>query len=255
MMSEQIKELLKLAARVVGSRSSDISTEDGDFATVEVDKLLRLEYEFVETFNLPSDAVCTKTLPDLLDKIDWRLDQDKDLEQQNQQLKALVEKLKQEARIHASEDDTHKATQLEIYQALNIQKGDWNGAVPVIERFNELKARVAELEANNEKLKLALSDFVSNGSVQVNFPSECEYGEHILEMSRKQSLAQIQADAVEKASEHLLHQEYVRQKKEWEDFVSSKSNTCATSFHSLFKKLHEDFINYAQQLRKGEGDE
>jgi hypothetical protein len=57
----------------------------------------------------------------------------------------LCEKLKLEAQIHAGEDDMHKTIVYEIYQALGIQKGDWNGARPVVEKFNELKAYVNKL--------------------------------------------------------------------------------------------------------------
>ncbi len=44
----------------------------------------------------------------------------------------------QQAQIHAQEARTQKATVLEIYQLLGIQKGDWNGAQPVREKFSEL---------------------------------------------------------------------------------------------------------------------
>ena len=51
----------------------------------------------------------------------------------------LEERLKTEARIWAQEARTQRATVLEIYQALGIQKGDWNGAKPVMEKFEQCK--------------------------------------------------------------------------------------------------------------------
>ena len=73
------------------------------------------------------------------DEVIKRINGYTDLEQQLAEAKDLSEKLKQEAKIHAMEAGTQKGTVYDIYQLLGIQKGDWNGAVPVIEKFNELK--------------------------------------------------------------------------------------------------------------------
>jgi len=51
----------------------------------------------------------------------------------------LEEILKNEARIHAQEARAQRSITHEIYQALGIQKGDWNGAKPVIEKLKNLK--------------------------------------------------------------------------------------------------------------------
>jgi len=53
---------------------------------------------------------------------------------------ALSERLKLEAQAHAQEARTQKATVHEIYQAIGAQKGDWNGARPVIDYIERLKA-------------------------------------------------------------------------------------------------------------------
>lgn len=68
------------------------------------------------------------------------------LEDQVEQLQKERDQLKQEAQIHAQEARTQKSIVHEIYQALGIQKGDWNGAVPVAELFDQLKKE-------NERLK------------------------------------------------------------------------------------------------------
>lgn len=61
-------------------------------------------------------------------------------------LEAEVERLKQEAQIHAQEARTQKATVHEIYQIVTEGKGepgDWNGAEPVRKAFNSLRAALA----------------------------------------------------------------------------------------------------------------
>lgn len=48
--------------------------------------------------------------------------------------------LKQQAKLWAMEARAQRASLLEIYQALGIQKGDWNGARPVLDRIATLEA-------------------------------------------------------------------------------------------------------------------
>ncbi len=65
--------------------------------------------------------------------------------QERDELKNKCEKLKLEAQIHASEDDTHKATVFDIYKVLGIQgKADWNGIGPVLAAVNNIKADAIE---------------------------------------------------------------------------------------------------------------
>jgi hypothetical protein len=62
---------------------------------------------------------------------------------------ALAERLKREAVQHAQEARTANSTIAEIYQVVCEGKGEpgnWNGAEPVRERFNALRARVERLE-------------------------------------------------------------------------------------------------------------
>lgn len=54
-MNDQLKEILINAACVVLKRRGDINTEDGSYATVDIDSLLRLDYDMAEYFNLDSD--------------------------------------------------------------------------------------------------------------------------------------------------------------------------------------------------------
>lgn len=69
-MSEDIKEILKLAAEVVLSRHGDINTEDGCFATVEIDAILRLDYAMAECFKLDTDDINYRNMDDLISKIE-----------------------------------------------------------------------------------------------------------------------------------------------------------------------------------------
>lgn len=76
------------------------------------------------------------------------------------ELIALSEKLKLQAQIHAQESRTQKATVHEIYQGLGIQKGNWNGAKPVLDKFKEHDSKVKNM------LDFAKSHW-SDGSTQL----------------------------------------------------------------------------------------
>jgi len=56
-MNEKIKRILELATALVLSRSGDVSTEDGNFATVDDNIIIELELSISEAFNLESDDV------------------------------------------------------------------------------------------------------------------------------------------------------------------------------------------------------
>ncbi len=58
----------------------------------------------------------------------------------------LEEKLILEAQGHAQEARSMTAVVHEIYQALGIQKGNWNGAKLVVEKFRELQLALLECE-------------------------------------------------------------------------------------------------------------
>ena len=75
------------------------------------------------------------------------VDQIKTLTQENAALQVKCERLLQEAQGHSSEDDMHKAIVFELYN----QKGDWNGAEPVIEHISALQAK---LNVANEQTSL-----------------------------------------------------------------------------------------------------
>lgn len=52
-------------------------------------------------------------------------------------MNALEERLKREAQTWAQEARMQRSIVLEIYQALGIKKGDWNGAKPILEIIKE----------------------------------------------------------------------------------------------------------------------
>ena len=65
MTSEYIKDVLSIAAQVVLSRSGDVDTEDGSFATVDTDLIIRLESAISQAFDLPGDDVNEGDIPQL----------------------------------------------------------------------------------------------------------------------------------------------------------------------------------------------
>lgn len=69
-MDDGLKEILIAAATVVLMRAGDVSTEDGSYATVDCDSLLRLDYALAEYFELDSDDVTNDNFDDLVSKID-----------------------------------------------------------------------------------------------------------------------------------------------------------------------------------------
>lgn len=52
-----------------------------------------------------------------------------------------AERLLQEARGHAGEARTQRRTVYDIYKVCGAQKGDWNGAQPVIDKLDEVRAQ------------------------------------------------------------------------------------------------------------------
>jgi hypothetical protein len=78
--------------------------------------------------------------------------------------------LRLQAEVWACEADTQKSTVHECYQIVTGAKGepgDWSGSKPVREAFNELKARVKELEAMvkdayNEGFRQGIREHTSN---------------------------------------------------------------------------------------------
>lgn len=68
-MPYDLKDILIYAAEVVLTRRGDLSTEDGNFATVDCDALIRLDKALAAHFDLDSDDVNFENIDDLLDKI------------------------------------------------------------------------------------------------------------------------------------------------------------------------------------------
>jgi len=55
--NDKIKEVLKLAVLVAEYRGGDVTTEDGCFATTDLDTLIALEAAICEAFSTESDDV------------------------------------------------------------------------------------------------------------------------------------------------------------------------------------------------------
>lgn len=68
-MSDKLKEMLFAAANVVVSRKADVYTEDGVFAAVDADDLIRLDMAIAKFFELDSDDVTYDNFGDLMNKI------------------------------------------------------------------------------------------------------------------------------------------------------------------------------------------
>ncbi|URC15434.1 hypothetical protein JLT2_66 [Paraglaciecola Antarctic JLT virus 2] len=57
-MDNNLKEVLKLAVALTLSRDGDVTTEDGNFATVDTDIIIELDMAISKAFSLDSD--CTE---------------------------------------------------------------------------------------------------------------------------------------------------------------------------------------------------
>lgn len=60
--------------------------------------------------------------------------------------KDLINRVIREAQVHAMEAKGQRATVHEIYQSLGIQKGDWNGATPVLKKIAAMEEEIAILK-------------------------------------------------------------------------------------------------------------
>jgi hypothetical protein len=57
MQSKKLRELIETAILTVLSREGDIDTDDGSFATVGTDEIIRLDCAIADAFELNSDDV------------------------------------------------------------------------------------------------------------------------------------------------------------------------------------------------------
>ncbi len=62
MLNEKMKDVLLYAVGIVLSRDGDVSTEDGEFATVGTDDIILLEAAIVDAFDLDSDDVTSSDI-------------------------------------------------------------------------------------------------------------------------------------------------------------------------------------------------
>jgi hypothetical protein len=86
----------------------------------------------------------------------------------------LHHRLIQEAQGWKMEAAAHKSIVLEIYQALGIQKGTWNGSSPVIEKLDELTAMLLCCD-------MVVNDYISKNGLcdRVNSLSEPYKSQHL----------------------------------------------------------------------------
>ena len=68
-LDEAIKELLITTASLVLTRKGDVDTEDGTYATVDTDTIIRLDYGLAEAFELDSDDVTFENMGMLVSRI------------------------------------------------------------------------------------------------------------------------------------------------------------------------------------------
>lgn len=62
-MNDQMKRIIELSTALVLSRSGDVSTEGGNFATVDDNIIIELDCAIAEAFELNSDDVNESDVP------------------------------------------------------------------------------------------------------------------------------------------------------------------------------------------------
>lgn len=68
-VSEEIKRALEEAVQVVAWRAGDISTEDGTYATTDIDAIIRLEQALCEALKTSSDDVVLEEILPLINAL------------------------------------------------------------------------------------------------------------------------------------------------------------------------------------------
>jgi FtsZ-binding cell division protein ZapB len=113
-----------------------------------------------------------------------------------ERLQNITARLKQEAEGYAQEARTQRSTVHSIYQAIGAQKGDWNGATPVIEAFEKLKQECDQLKA---AVALAIDTFEQYQMDVDSYPPI----KHVALMQNLNGvLAQRDAEVIERARQY-----------------------------------------------------
>ena len=68
-MKDELKIIIELATALVLSRDSDVTTEDGNFATVDDDIIIELDAAIAIAFGLNSDDVTGDSVPMIMAKL------------------------------------------------------------------------------------------------------------------------------------------------------------------------------------------
>ena len=73
-MNAKFKEILILAAELVSSRTGDVNTEDGYFATVDDNLLIKLQMTIADAFDLDNDDVNISDINKIRNVVNFDLD-------------------------------------------------------------------------------------------------------------------------------------------------------------------------------------
>ena len=68
-MKDELKIIIELATALVLSRNGDVTTEDGNFATVDDDIIIELDSAIAIAFGLNSDDVTGDSVPIIMAKL------------------------------------------------------------------------------------------------------------------------------------------------------------------------------------------
>lgn len=155
-----------------------------------------------------------------------------------ERLQNLAERLKQEAEGHAQEACTQRSTVHSIYQAIGAQKGDWNGAEPVIEAFGKLKQERDQLNATVVNLRGQLNNCVGHLNRasrwfrnDTDYQGAMEAANNAIYRTPAQNLGDHDAEVIERIISRIAH-------KQW-------SITVADGVDAVISDLYQ----YLDQLR------
>ena len=132
---------------IVGDHEEGVVNESDAEFIAAAPRLVRALVARVEELKSERNCDDPQACGELLRDVEFRAKQQvADLHQRLTEAEQLAERLKLEARTHAQEARTQRATVHECYQAVGAQKGDWNGAEPVKGYVEAQRAALVRLE-------------------------------------------------------------------------------------------------------------
>lgn len=66
---DEVQEILVLVTQLLLSRNGDVTLDDGDFATVDINMLLYLEESLIESLGLKEDNISSSNADRLISRI------------------------------------------------------------------------------------------------------------------------------------------------------------------------------------------